>query len=107
MKNIINISKTASLQLKNINKGFNNILFHVEGGGCNGLKYCLKPSNEPPKKRDELINGNGFKVVVCSKSLLYLFGTTIDWREDVMGNRFIFDNPNASSKCGCGSTFNI
>ena len=108
-KNVINVSDLAKKQLINImnmNKS-KSILFSVEGGGCNGLKYNLEPFFNEPHKRDELVELEGLKVNVCGKSLLYLLGTTIDWTEDIMGNRFTFENPNASSKCGCGTTFSI
>ena len=108
-KNVINITNIAKKQLNNImniNKS-KYMLFSVEGGGCNGLKYNLVPNNDKPKKIDEIVKIDNFKINVCGKSLLYLLGTTIDWKEDIMGNRFIFDNPNATSKCGCGTTFSI
>ncbi len=109
MNNVIQVSNVAKKQLKNILNNNNSkfILFSVEGGGCNGLKYNLQPTNENPKKIDEIINLDDIKINVCGKSLLYLLGTKIDWKEDYMGNRFIFENPNASSKCGCGTTFSI
>ena len=108
-KNVINITNLAKKQLiniMNINKS-KYILFNVEGGGCNGLKYNLEPFFNEPNKRDELVEIEDLKINVCGKSLLYLLGTTIDWTEDIMGNRFTFENPNASSKCGCGTTFSI
>jgi iron-sulfur cluster assembly accessory protein len=83
----------------------NHILFSVEGGGCNGFRYNLEPISDEPKKIDEIIKLDDFKINVCGKSLLYLLGTTIDWKEDFMGSRFEFDNPNAAAKCGCGTTF--
>ena len=108
-KNIINISNLAKKQLINImntNKS-KYILFSVDGGGCNGLRYNLEPFFDEPSKIDELVKIDDLKINVCGKSLLYLFGTTIDWTEDIMGSRFTFENPNASSKCGCGTTFSI
>ena len=83
------------------------ILFNVKGGGCNGLQYNLEPTNSKPLKIDEIVKVDKLKINVCGKSLLYLLGTEIDWREDYMGSRFIFNNPNASSKCGCGTTFSV
>ena len=110
-KNVINVTKLAQKQLKNMinNKSYDNktILFSVEGGGCNGFRYNLEPISDEPKKIDEIIKLDDFKINVCGKSLLYLLGTTIDWTQDIMGNRFIFENPNATGKCGCGTTFSI
>ena len=112
-KNVINVTKLAQKQLKNMinnNKSNDNnktILFSVEGGGCNGFRYNLEPISDEPKKIDEIIQLDNFKINVCGKSLLYLLGTTIDWKEDFMGSRFEFDNPNAAAKCGCGTTFSV
>ena len=113
-KNVINVTKLAQKQLKNMinnNKSNDNnnktILFSIEGGGCNGFRYNLEPISDEPKKIDEIIKLDDFKINVCGKSLLYLLGTTIDWKEDFMGSRFEFDNPNASAKCGCGTTFSV
>ncbi len=109
MKNVITVSKIARKQLLNI-MNINNskyILFSVEGGGCNGFKYNLKPFSKEPKKIDEIVRLDDLKINVCGQSLLYLLGTTIDWKEDFMGSRFVFENPNASAKCGCGTTFSI
>ena len=108
-KNVINVTSIAKKQLiniMNINKS-KYILFNVEGGGCNGLKYNLEPNNDEPIKIDEMVKIDDLKINVCGKSLLYLLGTTIDWTEDIMGSRFTFENPNASAKCGCGTTFSV
>ena len=109
MKNVINVSNGAKKKLINIMNVNNSkyILFSVKGGGCNGFKYNLEPNNEKPAKIDELVKLDQLKINVCGKSLLYLLGTKIDWKEDYMGSRFIFENPNASAKCGCCTTFSV
>jgi iron-sulfur cluster assembly accessory protein len=109
MKNVINVSNGAKKKLINIMNVNNSkyILFSVKGGGCNGFKYNLEPNNKKPEKIDELVKLDQLKINVCGKSLLYLLGTKIDWKEDYMGSRFIFENPNASAKCGCGTTFSV
>ena len=107
IKNVINVTNCARKQLSNIMNNHKYILFHVEGGGCNGLKYTLEPNNDEPKKIDEIVILDDLKINVCGKSLLYLLGTNIDWKEDFMGSRFEFDNPNAAGKCGCGTTFSV
>ena len=81
------------------------ILIGVKGGGCNGLKYYIEPTDETPKKHDELIKENN--VIVCGDSLLYLIGSEVVWKTDAMGSRIEFINPNAKSQCGCGDTFGI
>ncbi len=107
---MISFSKAAIRQLANISKDHQvkRILFSIEGGGCNGFKYLLKPMKDTPHSLDEmvLINSN-LDVIVDRHSIMYLIGTKIDWKEDVMGAQFVFENPNASGACGCGSTFSV
>jgi iron-sulfur cluster assembly protein len=82
------------------------VLFSVAGGGCNGLKYILEPTKEPIEKLDEEISlEKDKKIRICGKSLFYLLGTEIDWKNDFMGQSFNFKNPNTASTCGCGATF--
>jgi len=84
----------------------NVVLFSVEGGGCNGLKYQLQPTKDPIEKLDEEISLTADTTLrICGKSLFYLLGTEIDWKDDFMGQSFSFNNPNTASTCGCGSTF--
>ena len=108
MKNIINITKTACQRLSVISKqnNTNHILLYVKGGGCNGFNYKLEPLNEIPENV-EVIKRDNYNLYVCNNSLLYLMGTTIDWKKDIMGSYFDFENPIASSTCGCGTSFNV
>jgi len=76
----------------------------VKGGGCSGFSYVLDLT-ETQKDTDELIEQHGVKIIVDPKSLLYLNGVTIDFRDEIMGRGFVFNNPNATSTCGCGSSF--
>lgn len=76
----------------------------VKGGGCSGFSYSLDLV-DAKGEHDEEFTSNGVRIVCDPKSYLYLNGTTIDFRDEIMGRGFVFDNPNASSKCGCGSSF--
>lgn len=76
----------------------------VRGGGCSGFSYILDLT-EQEKEADELFDIEGIRVVCDPKSYLYLNGTTIDFKDEMMGRGFVFNNPNASSTCGCGSSF--
>ena len=109
MKTILTFCKKAVKQLKLISKSSDNkpILIGVKGGGCNGLKYYIKPTDISPKKNDEQLDIEGVKVIVCGQSLFYMLGTEITWKKDYMGERFDFSNPNASGSCGCGETFSV
>lgn len=77
----------------------------VEGGGCSGFQYEIKL--DQPAKDDLILEGEGQKVVVDAVSLPFLSGATIDFSEELIGARFIIDNPNASSSCGCGTSFSM
>ena len=77
----------------------------VRGGGCSGFSYLLDLTEEQPGEQDEAMDSNGVPILVDMKSLLYLDGTEIDFRDGVMGRGFVFKNPNATTTCGCGSSF--
>ena len=77
----------------------------VKGGGCSGFSYLLDLTEDEPGEADEQMESNGVPIVVDMKSLLYLEGTEIDFRDEVMGRGFVFKNPNATTTCGCGSSF--
>ena len=76
----------------------------VKGGGCSGFSYLLDLT-EQQRDADEQFEENGVQIVCDPKSYLYLNGTTIDFKDEVMGRGFVFNNPNATSSCGCGSSF--
>ena len=77
----------------------------VKGGGCSGFQYNIELDT---KHEDDLIlEKDGNKVFIDSTSLPFLTNATIDFSEELIGARFIIDNPNASSSCGCGTSFSI
>ena len=78
----------------------------VKGGGCSGFSYLLDLT-ESAKETDEIFDQHGIKIVCDPKSLLYLNGTTIDFKEELSARGFVFQNPNATSTCGCGSSFHV
>jgi iron-sulfur cluster assembly protein len=78
----------------------------VKGGGCSGFSYILDLT-ETQKESDELFEQHGIKIIVDPKSLLYLGGTTVDFKDEIMGRGFVFNNPNANTSCGCGSSFSV
>ncbi len=77
----------------------------VKGGGCSGFSYVLDLTEETPGESDEELESNGVKILIDNKSYLYLNGVEIDFKDEVMGRGFVFKNPNATSTCGCGSSF--
>ncbi len=76
----------------------------VKGGGCSGFSYLLDLT-EQDRDTDEKFNKHGITVICDPKSYLYLNGTTIDFKDEIMGRGFVFNNPNATSSCGCGHSF--
>ena len=74
----------------------------VRGGGCGGFTYSLDLSEEIDE-HDETWAQHGVMLVCDSRSHIYLDGTTIDFKDEEMGRGFVFDNPNNTNTCGCGS----
>ncbi|MEL6377312.1 MAG: iron-sulfur cluster assembly accessory protein [Pseudomonadota bacterium] len=77
----------------------------VEGGGCSGFQYEI--TLDEPKDDDLVLESQGEKVIVDSISLPFLAGATIDFTEELIGARFTIENPNATSACGCGTSFSM
>jgi iron-sulfur cluster assembly protein len=108
----INLTETAAREVRTIieQQGLDQdkvrLRVGVKGGGCSGFSYILDLT-EAQKDTDEEIELHGIKLICDPKSLLYLGGTTIDFKDEIMGRGFVFSNPNANSTCGCGSSFAV
>ncbi|MBI4876631.1 MAG: iron-sulfur cluster assembly accessory protein [Acidobacteria bacterium] len=76
----------------------------VLGGGCSGLSYQFKYDAQA-RPTDQVFEFDGIQVFVDPKSMLYLDGMTLDYKESLLYSGFAFDNPNASKSCGCGTSF--
>lgn len=76
----------------------------VKGGGCSGLQYEMKFDTEM-RESDQVFEDKGVKLVVEMKSLLYLYGTELDYSSGLNGKGLFFNNPNASRTCACGESF--
>ena len=106
----INLTETAAREIKTIIEQQEldtdkiRLRVGVKGGGCSGFSYLLDLT-EQERDNDESFEQHDVKVVCDPKSYLYLNGTTIDFKDEVMGRGFVFNNPNATSSCGCGSSF--
>lgn len=107
----ITLTETAAKEIKDIIRDQNlpaeqtRLRVGVKGGGCSGFSYMLDLTEEPKAETDEEMESHGIKILVDNKSNLYLDGTEIDFKEDMMQKGFVFKNPNATSSCGCGSSF--
>lgn len=78
----------------------------VQGGGCSGFSYGFAWETDPAED-DFVIDKENLKFLVDSMSMQYLQGATIDYKEDLEGNNFVIQNPNAQTTCGCGSSFSV
>lgn len=77
----------------------------VIGGGCSGMSYKLGFESAAPTNTDKVFEKDGVKLIIDSKSFLYLTGTELDFSDGLNGKGFVFNNPNAKRTCGCGSSF--
>jgi iron-sulfur cluster assembly protein len=107
----INLSEVAANEIKKIIVDQSlpaektSLRVGVKGGGCSGFSYTLDLTEEPKTETDEELQCHGVRILVDMKSYLYLNGVEIDFKDEVMGRGFVFKNPNATSTCGCGSSF--
>ena len=77
----------------------------VEGGGCSGFQYDIKL--DEPADDDLILEKNGQRVLVDHVSLPFLSNAVIDFSAELIGARFVIQNPNAQSSCGCGTSFSL
>ncbi len=108
---MIQISETAAKKLAGLRaeEGKSPDYFlrvEVKKGGCSGLSYKMNFDNEL-RAGDKQAEAFGEKVVVDAQSFLYLVGMTLDFSGGLNGKGFVFNNPNATKNCGCGSSFNV
>ena len=107
----ITLSETAAGEIRKIIKeqalpeDSTKLKVGVKGGGCSGFTYTLDLTEEPKTDVDEEMDSNGIRIVCDMKSYLYLNGVEIDFKDEMMQRGFYFKNPNATSTCGCGSSF--
>lgn len=79
---------------------------YVTGGGCSGFQYGFKFDKEVAYD-DDVIEFKNFSILLDSMSYPYLYGSTLDFVEDLSGSKFVINNPNAKTTCGCGESFTI
>lgn len=111
---MINLTESAKEKINEIllDEGNNtNLRVFVQGGGCSGFNYGFtldEHINEDDNVLEFKVDGyNKVKVLVDAMSMIYLEGAEVDYKQDLMGAQFVIKNPNASSTCGCGSSFAI
>lgn len=105
----VSITERAAKRIKEIvaaeNRQGQGLRLKVVGGGCSGLQYKMDFDTE--KAGDRVFEKEGAKVLVDMKSLLYLTGTELDYKEGLMESGFVFQNPNVKRACGCGASFTV
>jgi iron-sulfur cluster insertion protein len=107
---MITISDSAAEKIKDILAEENNpstkLRVFVQGGGCSGFSYGFTLDQEQAED-DFTITLHDVEVLVDSMSMQYLQGAEIDYKEELMGSSFNIKNPNATTTCGCGSSFGV
>jgi iron-sulfur cluster insertion protein len=107
---MITISQSAKTKIKDLlyEEGNPNLSLRtfVQGGGCSGFSYGFT-FDEEVNEDDFEIPLDEFRVLVDSMSMQYLTGAEIDFKEDLQGSQFSIKNPNATTTCGCGSSFGV
>ena len=79
---------------------------YIQGGGCSGFQYGFEFVSGP-NDDDAVVEKGEVKMIVDPLSYQYLLGAEVDYKEDLMGSRFVVNNPNATTTCGCGASFSI
>jgi iron-sulfur cluster assembly accessory protein len=101
----IELTEAAAEEIKKTKEDDTYLRVAVKGGGCSGFEYSLTLDSEYDEQKDTLSNQHGVDVIVDRKSALYLEGTVLDYYTDISKRGFVFNNPNATKSCGCGSSF--
>ena len=106
---MVSITEKAAAKIKQLmaaeSKEGQGLRLKVVGGGCSGLQY--KMDIDAPRPNDKVFELDGARVLVDMKSLLYLNGTELDYKEELMQAGFVFQNPNVKHACGCGTSFAV
>ena len=107
---MINVSPTAASKINELlaeeGKVGSGLRVFVQGGGCSGFQYGLM-IEESGGDADQVIESNGVRLFVDPVSVSYLKGAEVDFVDTVTGGAFTIKNPNATSTCGCGSSFSV
>ena len=107
---MITITESAKIKIKDILLEENNpqlsLRTFVQGGGYSGFSYGFTLDDEV-NEDDFAVSLDEFKVIVDAMSMQYLQGAVIDYKEELMGSSFVIKNPNATTTCGCGSSFGV
>ena len=104
---MITLTERAKKYLNSIDRdSSNHVSLSVKGGGCSGFQYGFK-LDDNAEDDDTVLKEDEVSVLIDSLSIQYLFGSTLDYVENLEGSKFIIENPNATTTCGCGASFSI
>jgi len=104
---IVNITDSAVKRAKfllNNNPDLVGLRFSISKGGCSGMTYEVSLSKNI-NQGDEIVQRDGINFIIDPSAVMFLLGTTIDWKEDKFKKGFTFINPNETARCGCGESF--
>ena len=111
MNKILTLTEQASVQLKKIIEtgpiGTVGVLVGIDKSGCNGYSYKLDFANKNDVENLEYVQQNNVKVFIDPKATMFLLGSEMDYSTDKLSSRFVFNNPNEKSSCGCGESFSF
>ena len=111
MNNILTVTDKASNQLELIIQSAPSdtvgILLGIDKTGCNGHSYKLNFAKKNEVENLEYIQRNNIKVFIDPKATMFLIGSEMDYLSDKLSSRFVFNNPNEKSTCGCGESFSV
>ena len=104
---VVNITDKAVLRAKELlikNKKVVGLRVSISQGGCSGMTYEVSLS-EKINDSDEVIKKDGINFIIDPSAVMFLLGSTIDWKEEKFKRGFTFENPNETARCGCGESF--
>jgi len=103
---MIKITETAKEKIIDvlIDEKSSLLRFGLQGGGCNGFQYYFQVEKQKEEDDLEIPLADGYTLIVDSMSMMYLEEAEIDFKKDIMGENFVFNNPNQKTSCGCGNS---
>ena len=105
----VNITEKAVQKAKELvvlDKNSIGLRVEIQKGGCSGMTYNVLHTDKI-NSQDEIIKKDGVTFIIDPSAILFILGSTIDWKEDKFKSGFSFENPNESARCGCGESFSI
>jgi len=110
MAQAMNLTDSAANKVRKLREGEGNpelkLRVYITGGGCSGFSYGFT-FDDVVKEDDTLFTNGDVTMLVDPMSFQYLVGSEVDYKEGLQGSQFVINNPNATSTCGCGSSFSV